>query len=170
MSESFAVVTMRGHGQQTNEKTGTLWVAGRLLGRLAEWLLAIALLISASAHLYREFDLYRTILEYRIIGPRWSALLSKIIPWLQIFSATSLSFNTLPVPGRIVAVALLTMFVGAQATILVSGTSVDCGCFGGLREEPVDWRTLMRTSVFLLVASVSLATCLRSERGNAKQP
>lgn len=107
------------------------------------WYCAVLLLISGYQHQANQYLFFSTILDYQILSPFWSMALSAALPWLHLFLSAILiapvSCSRTPFWA---VVALATLFILAQVTVMVRGIPVDCGCFGAFAQRPVGMASL----------------------------
>src|SRR6185436_11798175 len=66
----------------------------------------------------------------------------------------SVAPRELDLVGRVVRVALLTLFTLAIAFNLMRGRAPDCRCFGQLHSSPVGWGTVVRNLVLAAFAAL----------------
>lgn len=83
-------------------------------------------------------------------------IVGTLLPWIELLLALSLIVGVAARAGAGVAIALLLLFSIAQATVLVQGRRVECGCFGSLSSEPVP-PTAVRIS-WALMAAIAIPT------------
>jgi len=74
------------------------------------------------------------------------------LPAIEIAVAVALIFAT--AWGGIAAFVLLTAFTTTLVSIIRSGRTVGCACFGALSDAPVAWGQVKRNAVFLGMALV----------------
>jgi len=111
-------------GSSPSDKTRTIVV------RLCTLVVVASLLVSGIKHLLQPYFFAHTIASYELV-PRGSlGVMALIIPGLQLAIGLSLLTGVVGRAGFYSAAWLFVSFGLAQASVLVRGLKVDCGCFG----------------------------------------
>ncbi len=113
--------------------------------------LAIVLAWSGVAKLR---GLASTISAFERIGLPKPGLLGRAVPVAELAVAGALLVA--PRLGALAAIALLVAFTGVLLTIIRSGRSISCGCFGSTNAEPVGPADIVRNIGLLFAAAVAL--------------
>jgi uncharacterized membrane protein YphA (DoxX/SURF4 family) len=82
--------------------------------------------------------------------------LARLVPLAELGTAALLVLR--PRFGAVAALLLLLAFTGLLAVRLRAGGTVDCGCFGTARSEPLTSAALVRNALLIAAAAVVLAT------------
>ena len=114
-----------------------------------------AFLLAAVPKLFWPVDFLHAVYAYRVLGPAGGLFAAAGLPWLELVVAIALLGGWLPRAATLWSSGLLLAFAAAQGTALWNDLTIDCGC--GLGDEPVGWRSVLRTGLFLLCSLVALA-------------
>lgn len=101
------------------------------------------------------------VAQYRLVPARLVAATARAVVAAELVAAALLALPGTRVVGAWLAVALFATFSAAMVSVLVSGHSVRCGCFGGGRGElaTVGPPTVVRTAALLgLALTVALGS------------
>ncbi len=95
-----------------------------------------------------------SVLEaYGATGSAWSPRVGRSIITGELAIALFLQLPKTEFVGAVLAVMLLTIFAVAQVFVLFStDKKISCGCFGSIADDHVSWKTLLRTSMYLMLA------------------
>jgi len=94
----------------------------------------------------------RTVYNYQLLPEVAVNVVALWIPWLELVAGACLLLG-LWVRGSVLLLAgLLVVFLGALGFNLARGLDVACGCFSTRSKDSVTALTLVRDSLFLLVA------------------
>jgi hypothetical protein len=110
------------------------------------------------------FDFLGDIYSYQIAGAKMGVLIAMIIPFLELLVGVCLLLRIAVSGSLIVAVLLCSIFSLAQASVLLRGLSIDCGCFGNASSGVVTYGTLVRVLVMLGTSIFAYAYCVTSGR------
>lgn len=101
---------------------------------------------------------------YRLLPDPAVNLAALALPWIEILGALALLFiPRLRRAGALLLSLLLMLFLAAQASALLRGLEISCGCFSAAPgNEPIGMASLLREAA-LLVCAV-LAGCTPAER------
>jgi uncharacterized membrane protein YphA (DoxX/SURF4 family) len=94
----------------------------------------------------------RTVYNYQLLPEAAVNVVALWIPWLELVGGVLLLLGFW-IPGSVLLLtSLLVVFLGALGFNLARGLDVACGCFSTSSKDPVTAFTLLRDSLFLLVA------------------
>lgn len=96
------------------------------------------------------------IRAYELTGFVGGGVLAVWLPWLELLCGLALLTNRLMRGALLWLAILMVVFTAAQASALVRGLSLDCGCFGG-SDVPVNPIWLMGRDLLILLAVLGLA-------------
>lgn len=105
------------------------------LSKLSATLLVIALISSGLLHAAQPYFFIHTITNYRILPPSLAGVVGLFLPYLQIVLGTCLLLKFAERVALRLAMAIFASFALAQASVLVRGIEIDCGCFGFMKSE-----------------------------------
>jgi len=128
------------------------------LALVIRMLLGVVLALSGWAHLQNDLMYYADVRQYQILNASGSFLASKLLPWLQICLACCFFMDLLAKGSSVVCCCLFLVFSLAQATILLSGRSIDCGCFGVLHSETISFTTISFALALFCIAVLNCYT------------
>ena len=115
--------------------------------QVCRWGLVLVFLASAIAKL-RSPDV--TLNQFTELGIPAPEIARYALPAIEIAVVIALIVAT---PwGGVAAFVLLTGFTTMLVSIIRSGRTVGCACFGGVSNEPVAWGQVKRNGVFLAMA------------------
>lgn len=125
-----------------------------LIVLLLRWALGLIFIYSGAIKIALPQQFLENILSYQLTGPLLSEVAAIVLPWLELLLGTALLVRLLPV-GSSLGVALLGLvFIVFQASAVVRGLSISCGCFGTDGEDMVGKFTLLRTGLIFLAALI----------------
>ena len=94
----------------------------------------------------------RTVYNYQFVPEVAVNVVALWIPWLELVAGLFLLLGFWVRGSVLLLIGLLLVFVGALGFNLARGLDVACGCFSTTSKDPVTALTLVRDSVFLVVA------------------
>jgi putative oxidoreductase len=131
--------------------------------RIGAWLLGAVFLAAALPKIADPPGFAEALHAYRLLPDAALAPLALFLPWFELFIALALITGPARRSAALLALALLTVFMGALAINLARGNPVDCGCFGAspvvrsvaerLRSMRLD---LLRDTLLALIAALVL--------------
>jgi putative oxidoreductase len=119
-----------------------------LLAQAVRCLLGIVLVISAALHLNNPYRFLDSLLNYRIVWGALAEFLALALPNLQLIVGSALITGVFRKGAILLAAALFLAFEAAQASALIRGLEISCGCFGD-NSGLVSGRSLTLTTVLL---------------------
>ena len=129
---------------------------GEILRRATSLAIGAVLVLSGYSHLQNDLNFFANVLDYQIVGPEFAAIVSFVVPWLEIVTGGALIMRLASQPALYWAVLLFVVFLLSQCYVIWLGRVVDCGCFGNLHRETIGPETALRT-LALLAVSAALA-------------
>lgn len=114
--------------------------------------LGSVLLVSSVHKLQQPYDFLAAVYDYSLVGRKMGVVVATIIPWAEFVTAVCLLSGFLRAGALIVANMMFLLFTGVQASILMRGLPVGCGCFVGESTDRVSVGTFVTTIVLLLGA------------------
>ncbi len=134
------------------------------VSREFEWCARLAVggvfLWSAAAHLANPYYFLSTVYQYELTSAAIGAMVSSVLPFLELMLATCLLSGTCPRPTWLLASLLLLGFVAVQLSALARGLVISCGCFGPETSQPIGKMSIAFTTA-LAVLAVSGAIAAR---------
>jgi hypothetical protein len=127
--------------------------AARIFSVVVRMVLGAILIVSGWSHLQNELMFYADVRRYHILGPLGSLLVSQLFPWVQICIGCCFFTDILSKGSSVLSCVLFLLFTLGQASVLFSGRTVDCGCFGVLHSETIGITTIA-ISISLLCTAV----------------
>jgi hypothetical protein len=141
-------------------------VVARVAERLIALALSLLLLRTAFVHLGNPYYFLSTVYSYQMSGieaGKWMALLA---PSVQVVVAVCLLSRCWIREAYILACLVFLVFLTAQASTLVRGMKISCGCFGATENLPIGKETLIFTGI---AAALSLAGLLFTFMGGGRK-
>ena len=131
------------------------------------------LLVSASAHVFNGYQLYASVLDYRLLPASVATMVAAVLPFAQLAVGVSILF--VPIYRRaalLLAAVLFSAFLFAQTSAYERGLDISCGCFGGDGSQ-IGWRSIAIPGLGLFCSLLALAyrrTVARSPTVELRQP
>ncbi len=122
--------------------------------------------------LRHPYEFLCSVYDYELVGPQLGMLAAMALPWLELLVGVCL-IGGICVGGALLASAGLgVLFTVVLASALHRGLKISCGCFSTSRADALDYSTLIRAGL-ILVLSVTAYLCLvlhsRARRGRGMQ-
>lgn len=92
----------------------------------------------------------RTAADFTALGLPLPRLLARLVPLVEL--AVALGLVLVPGWGAVAAFGLLALFTALLISLVRSGQSIACSCFGAVSDEPVSWVEVTRNGVLLVMA------------------
>jgi hypothetical protein len=118
---------------------------------MAEQLVGLIFLIAGAGKLLARVPAAQSIEAYRLLPEPVARLVGLVLPVVELVIASSLLTGFLADWTALGALGLLLVFSVAQASVLLRGQEVPCGCFGSLSSRPVRWGNVL--------SNLALAAC-----------
>src|SRR5215469_11951171 len=127
-----------------------IWFLSAAIGKLAQ---------------YQSF--VRGVMDYQLLSPWASRILSRVLPWIEItFGIALITGVLLPVTTIGVCVLLVT-FTYAAAANVIRGRSIACNCHGLAATRTVGWGTIARNTSLLVMAALAGVISASTAHGEA---
>jgi uncharacterized membrane protein YphA (DoxX/SURF4 family) len=110
--------------------------------------LALVLLAAAVAKLRSPS---RTTQDFAALGLPAPRLLARVVPAVELTVAVVLI--AAPGWGGVAAFGLLVLFTALLVSLVRSGQTISCSCFGAVSDEPVSWVEVTRNGILLTMAA-----------------
>jgi len=123
--------------------------------------LAIVLFWSGVAHFKNPFAFLTSILRYKLVSGDIASVVAMALPVLQSVLAGMLVVGVGMRTAFLGTAVLLSGLTAVQASTLLRGLRIGCGCFGSGNETPITWLSV--TSVAAMAGVAWL--CCRLTRG-----
>jgi hypothetical protein len=79
------------------------------------------------------------------------SLLARVVPTVEMVVAAMLIIA--PGWGGVAGFGLLVLFTALLVSLVRSGQTISCSCFGAVSDEPVSWVEVTRNAVLLVMAA-----------------
>ncbi len=109
---------------------------------------------SSLPKLRQPYDLLSNVYGYELVGPNLGMLTAMALPWLELFLGVCLLGGIFLSGALLTSIALAAVFTFVQASALVRGIDIECGCFMSAGEDIVGPATITRT-VLMFFASLA---------------
>lgn len=93
----------------------------------------------------------RTAQDFAALGLPIPRFLARCVPAVEI--AVAMALLVIPGWGAVAAFGLLALFTALLVSLVRSGQSIACSCFGAVSDEPVSWVEVARNVVLLGAAA-----------------
>jgi len=125
-----------------------------------EWLGLIFRLIVGAVFIYASLDkimhpeaFAKAVYNYKILPPALINLTALFLPWLELLTGAALILGTKVEGASTIISALLVVFLAAVTSTLLSGISIDCGCFtSSSAGRKTGWALLVQDAALLLLS------------------
>lgn len=94
--------------------------------------------------------------EQQMLPPRLIALVSILLPLVQIIAAFALISGILRIITASVATCLFALFLVFETIVMLHGHSVDCGCYSSAHPQKIDKYSLSSTVIIAAIAALYL--------------
>ncbi|HEY1683588.1 MAG TPA: MauE/DoxX family redox-associated membrane protein [Tepidisphaeraceae bacterium] len=129
----------------------------RQLSRAARLILGIVFLLSSIPKLREPQAFLDNVYGYQLVQPKMGILIASVLPWLELIIAINLLVGVFVGGSLVVAVVLGAIFTFANASAIIHGLSISCGCFGNSgSSSPINWTTLVISAGIGLIAFLGL--------------
>jgi putative oxidoreductase len=107
----------------------------------------------------------KSINNYQLLPYGALNTMALILPWLEVLAGAFLVFGVRLRASSAVTAAMLLVFIGAIASAMARGLSIDCGCFsqGSVASEPVGWKKIVEDVALLILAVQIFAAAWSNE-------
>lgn len=127
------------------------------MARRIAWIIQLAiaatLLWAGVIKLRHPFDFLASVYQYELVSPQIGQILAVAIPWTETVVGILLASDLYTDGALICAAALFAVFSIAEASVLVRGLKISCGCFGSVASAQVNYSSFALAAT-LFVASV----------------
>ncbi len=124
----------------------------RELATIAAVVLAVLLVWAAVAKVRAPLE---TAGNFEQLGVPAPLLMARVVPAVEVVVA--LLLLAVPGWGGVAAFALLACFTVLLVSLVRSGATVACSCFGTVSDEPISWVEVTRNVVLLMMAALALS-------------
>jgi uncharacterized membrane protein len=102
----------------------------RSLANLVAVILGLLLIWSGWIHFQNPYEFFESIVDYTIVRRTEAAVLASIMPGVMLVTGAGLVFGFWKSASNCLGSSLFILFATVQATALVRGLEISCGCFG----------------------------------------
>lgn len=120
-------------------------------------LLGVIFILSSIPKIKQPYDFLASVYNYEIVGPKLGMFAAMAMPWLELFVGICLIGGIFISGAFLVAMAMGAMFVYVIISALYQGLEISCGCFGANSTDIINYTTLIRAGIVLLLALVGYA-------------
>lgn len=137
----------------TNGKSGVISLLTHpTLGLAARVVLGCIFIVASLDKIIHPELFARTVYNYQLLPEVAVNVVALWIPWLELVGGVLLLLGLWVQGSVFLLTGLLLVFLGALGFNLARGLDVACGCFSTTSKDPVTALTLLRDSLFLVVA------------------
>jgi len=137
----------------TNGKSGVISLLTHpTLGLAARVVLGCIFIVASLDKIIHPELFARTVYNYQLLPEVAVNVVALWIPWLELVGGVLLLLGLWVQGSVFLLTGLLLVFLGALGFNLARGLDVACGCFSTSSKDSVTARTLLRDSLFLVVA------------------
>jgi uncharacterized membrane protein YphA (DoxX/SURF4 family) len=102
------------------------------------------------------------VANYDIIGPRASALVGAVLPWVEFIVGSCLLIGICKAGAWLGMVLMFACFIFARASVVHRGLSIECGC--GVIDGTITARSVAMSAALLLTALAAYLATINSPR------
>lgn len=128
----------------------TSWNGDPILIRIFEIIIGFVMVVSAWLHLQNQMLFYIHVAQYKLLPNSLLPFFVITTPWILLFAGTLIVSRCGQPVGSIVGALLFFAFTVAQAFVMWSGYSIDCGCFGAMFNEKIGVATVLQSACLFL--------------------
>lgn len=122
---------------------------------LIQWALGAIFIYSGVEKIGHPQDFLGTVYDFRLAGPLLGLTVTVVMPWLELVLGLALISGVFPGGALFAASVLGSLFLIVQASAIVRGLTISCGCFGPDEAHMVGMGTFVRTFLIFLAAVVA---------------
>ncbi|HUT29233.1 MAG TPA: MauE/DoxX family redox-associated membrane protein [Sedimentisphaerales bacterium] len=100
----------------------------------------------------QPYDFLSAVYEYELVGPRLGMLVAMTLPWLELLVGICLVGGIFVSGALLASAAMAAMFTFVIASALYRGLDISCGCFGASSADTINYSTLIRACLILLIS------------------
>jgi len=127
--------------------------------RLVGICLGCLFIYSSLPKIRHPYEFLCSVYDYELVGPLLGMLAAMTLPWLELLVGVCL-VGGICVGGALLASAGMgVLFMAILASALYRGLKISCGCFSTSRADAIDYSTLIRAGL-ILVLSLTAYLCL----------
>ena len=119
-------------------------------------LLAVVFLVAATGKMLNFADFLQVINAYQVLPRTVAPLAAVLLVAAEVTTAFALFVPSLRQVGALIAILLLTLFLGAVVWAQATGLRIECGCFGPLQRSEVGFGLIVQDLLLLLMAMTVL--------------
>jgi uncharacterized membrane protein YphA (DoxX/SURF4 family) len=131
-----------------------LHVTLAVLGLGARWYLAAVFLLACWHKLLDPGLFALDVATYQFLPLSLINLFALVLPWVELVAGVFLLVGYRTEASALLIALMMVAFLIALGHALHLGLDMSCGCFAGsgAEEDPISWRTIVRDTVWLLLA------------------
>ncbi len=126
---------------------------------IGSWLLTLTRVVLGGIFLFAAYGKLRnphafagSVGAFKLLHESILIEVGLLFIWHEIVCGLLLVLGLWARAAALVTGAMVLAFIIAMITALARGLDIECGCFGNLLKSGVGWGSILRTSVFLLMA------------------
>ena len=103
----------------------------------------------------QPYDFLSSVYSYEIVGPKLGMFVAMTLPWLEIIIGICLIGGIFISGALLASAAMAGLFSFVIGSAVYHGLDITCGCFGASASEVVDYTTLIRAVLILLLSAAA---------------
>jgi putative oxidoreductase len=119
----------------------------------------VLLVVSGALKTANPHEFLEVVLRYDVLPPLGATGIAMSLPWIEVVVVGALLFGRVAVPAALLSAAALGIaFLIAQASVMIRGINVPCGCLGASLsgEDAVGPWTFSRAALLTFAAGALL--------------
>ena len=96
------------------------------------------------------------VYQYMLIGPDAATFVAILLPQVEYVLALALLAGVWLRGAFLLGITLFGTFSVAQASALLRGLEISCGCFGSIRTDLISYTSLFRTLLLMILCAVAV--------------
>jgi len=107
---------------------------------------------SSLSKIRQPYDFLSDVYGYEIVGPKAGMMTAMMLPWLELLVGICLVGGIFTGGALLSSIGLAVMFTFVLSSALYRGLKISCGCFGSSGAGIINYSTVIRALVILLLS------------------
>ena len=117
-------------------------------------------LLSSIPKIQHSYDFLSNIYGYELVGAKTGMMVAMILPWLELLLGICLVGGVFISGALLVSLVLSIIFCYVQISVIQRGLLINCGCFGFSSKSTIDYSTVIRTFLILIISFLAYLSVL----------
>jgi hypothetical protein len=116
--------------------------------------IGVILLWSGIIKMRHPFEFLATVYQYELVSPGSGRIVAIVVPWLEVVVGLCLISCLYSYGALLCSMFLFSLFSIAEASVLIRGLKISCGCFGPVVSGQVNYNSLTRVVALFVVSLI----------------